>query len=178
MKKHHATDWFYFTNFDKDYRLADQDDMPSWDIVENPSMLEYSYSSNKIVQELDVDPELAYEYDDTDRLMDPIDLSKFGKYKSRGDKIKLMDINDIPTDFDWERTQNELKTEKWAAFRFTPQILYQMAHMRRENKILRRQNPMQPLPSLWAYYQTLPTWATDHPLVRYVLMGLEVPNSV
>jgi len=28
-------------------------------------------------------------------------------------------------------------------------------------------------PSLWAYYETLPQWARDHPAVRNVLMAFE-----
>jgi hypothetical protein len=28
-------------------------------------------------------------------------------------------------------------------------------------------------PSLWAYYETLPTWAREHPAVRNVLMAFE-----
>lgn len=147
--------------------------MPQWDIVEDPNIVEFSYSTMKPAQELDVDPELAYEYDETDKLLDPVDLSQFG-HKSRADKMKLMDINDIPNDFDWEYTQNCLKTDKWATFRYSPEIYYKFAHFRREQKIRYRNEGEPQLPSLWAYFETMPSWATNNPFIRAILMGLEV----
>ncbi|CAI2384693.1 unnamed protein product [Moneuplotes crassus] len=172
VRKHHGTEWYYFMNTDKKFRLEDQDSMPSWDIVEDPNLIEYSYSSMKPAQELDVDPEYCYDYDDTDRMIDPIDLSKFG-YNSKGDRIKLMDITDIPNNFDWEYTQNCLKTERWATFRYAPNLFYQFAHLKKEIKILTRRHGDVETPSLWAYFETMPSWATDHPFVRQVLMGIE-----
>lgn len=176
-KVHHSTDWYYFTNFDKEFRLADQDEMPTWDIIEDPNIVEYSWTSMTPAQELDPHEEQGYNYDDTDRLMDPIDLSKFG-YKSKMDKAKLIDIPALPHDVDWEFTQNQMKTDRWATFRYTPELFYQMAHLRNETKILFRNSKPILLPSLWAYYETLPTWCRDNPFIRAVLMGLEVSSLI
>ena len=171
-KVHHSTEWYYFSNFDKEFRLCDQTEMPTWDIVEDPKVVEYSWSSMTIAQELDPQPGQAYVYDEMDKMMDPIDLSKIG-YKSKMDTAKLIDIPTVPYDLDWEYTNNMLATQRWTAFRYTPQIFYEMAHLRNEAKIkFRNWDPVQ-LPTLRAYFETLPSWCTNNPFIRDVMFGLE-----
>jgi hypothetical protein len=70
--------------------------------------------------------------------------------------------------------------ERWTIFRGLPMMMQYDQVMNNFFKGLRQGtlrvpdfiNKINP-PSLWAYYETLPQWARDHPAVRNVLMAFE-----
>lgn len=66
-RTHNSTDWYYFRNFDKEFKLADQDNIPTWDIIEDKKYYDYSWTSMYPVRELDQHPDDKYQANDVDK---------------------------------------------------------------------------------------------------------------
>jgi hypothetical protein len=164
--------WDYFKNYDKEFKLNDQEEMPTWEIVKDPKILEANWSTMYPAQELDKDPGQYYQYDNYDRMIDPFDLSEIG-FRSPQDKAKLVDMNPLPHWVPWEHYETIMSTSKWHAFKCLPETLYKIAHLRHEIKVALKNHVHQEIPTLWAYYERLPSWATDNPIVRQAVVALE-----
>lgn len=158
-------------HFDKEFRLADQDNIAVWDIVEDKDHDTFYWSSMHAVQENP--PQHKYQFDHWDAKMELVDSSQLG-LKEPCDSAKLHDIPAFPYQMPLEYNEAAMHAQHWALFRLTPQVIYQLSQYRKALKEhVRSQKPIE-TPSLWAYYETLPEWCRENPFVRSVMMALEV----
>jgi hypothetical protein len=167
-----SSSWQYFKHYDKEFKLNDQEEMPTWEIIKDPNILEANWTTMYPAQELDKDKALHYKYDDIDRAMDPVDLSELG-FRSPQDKAKLVDMSPLPHWVPWEHYETIMATSKWHAFKCLPETLFKIAHLREDIKIALRNHVHEEVPSLWVYYERLPSWATDNPIVKQAVVALE-----
>lgn len=108
---HHSNDWYYFRNFDKEHRLADQRQMPTWEILlgdetrQAPRYTLYSWSTMSPAQETEPHPEQVYDYDEYD-INSPFGIDE-SKYKTPhiSDNQKLMQFPQIPYNLPFEHNQ-------------------------------------------------------------------------
>jgi hypothetical protein len=86
----------------------------------------------------------------------------------------------LPSDHTLNYQEVHFELERWTIFRGLPMMMQYDRAMVNFFQGLRQgtlhvpdyMNTINP-PSLWAYYETLPRWARDHPAVRNVLMAFE-----
>lgn len=90
------------------------------------------------------------------------------------------EISPLPNNFpdDWDFTHHAL--ERWAIFRSVPQVIKlwkMMEDQKRKSQTLHyskyNEYELAKTPSLWAYYNTLPTWARENPIVRNAFQAFE-----
>jgi len=86
----------------------------------------------------------------------------------------------LPSEFTLNYQDVHFELERWTIFRGLPMLMHYDHAMNNFFKGLRQgtlrvpdfMNEVNP-PSLFAYYETLPQWARDHPAVRNVVMAFE-----
>jgi hypothetical protein len=86
----------------------------------------------------------------------------------------------LPSEFTLNYQDVHYELERWTIFRGLPMLMHYDQAMNNFFKGLRQgtlrvpdfMNDVNP-PSLFAYYETLPQWARDHPAVRNVVMAFE-----
>lgn len=102
-RTHNSTDWYYFRHFDKEFKLADQDNIPTWDIVEDKKFYDYTWTSMYPVRELDPHPEDRYEMNAVDKEMNYIDVSDL-EFPDPLHDLKMPDIT-VPHELPLEHIQ-------------------------------------------------------------------------
>ena len=176
MGKLTYSNWDYFRTFDENFVLEHCDEMPMWEIIKDPNIKQGIWEDMSIVQENEPDPGQGYRFDEFDKQIFPIDISKLG-YKSPMDKAKLVDIPIVPPKLPFIHEEIQVKVHQWMIFRHLPHVMYQAAHMLNEYKIkLRNKKPAQ-IPSIWRYYETLPTWCRENPDITRLCYAIEVSPS-
>ena len=118
-------------------------------------------------------PEQKYEYDEWDSKMELIDTSQMG-FKQDYDTSKLHDISVIPFQMPLEFNETVFHAHNWAQFRIMPHLIYEVSQFKIGLKEYVKSKKEAEIPSLWAYYETLPEWCRENHFVRWVLMALEV----
>ena len=86
----------------------------------------------------------------------------------------------LPSEHTYNYQEVMFELERWTIFRALPPMLkYDKLMVNALDgmangtlKVPDYMNTINP-PSLWAYYETLPKWCRDHPLIRNVLMAFE-----
>lgn len=159
LRHNHSSDWDYFKNYDKEFRLIDQTEMPTWEIIEEPEFNFYSFQTMDPVKELDADPELIYHYDEYDERFTGEDMKDPEKFPPQEEpKMKKIDISILPYKFPLEFNQARSAAEKWSGFITFPDAMYQMSRASLNHRIKMRSYVAPQMRSLWAYYETLPQW--------------------
>lgn len=181
---HNSNEWYYFRHYDKEFRLDDQRQLPAWEILlghedeKAPHYTYYSWSSMTPAQETEPHPEQVYDYDEYDELVTGIDQRKY-KTPHKSDNQKLMQFPSIPYNLPFEHNQLVMASSKWAALEAYPTMHYSYNQLQGIYVALLRSGELKKpkLPSLWAYYETLPSWCTDNPIVQSAVLALEVSIS-
>lgn len=93
---------------------------------------------------------------------------------------EVNELPPLPSDFTINYQEVHYELERWTVFRGLPimmkfdQVMMNFFRGLQQGtlKVPNFMSTINP-PSLWAYYETLPKWARDHPAVRNVLMAFE-----
>lgn len=121
-------------------------------------------------------PKQRYERDEWDEQIELVDTSQLG-LDEPADSSKLPDISPYPFQMPLEFNECVLHAHNWAVFRCTPTILYEFSRFRYALRQHARGRQEVVIPSLWAYYETLPEWCREHDLLRSLLMAFEVTRG-
>lgn len=72
-----------------------------------------------------------------------------------------------------------MASDKWGAVEAYPTMYYAYTQLQGVYSGLLRSGQLKKpkLPSLWAYFETLPSWCTESPTVRNAVLALEVSNN-
>jgi hypothetical protein len=159
MRANNTSDWDYFINYDKEFRLCDQTDMPTWEIIEEPEYNYYSFKTMDPVKEIDADPELIYHYDEYDERIGGVDMKDPENFPPpKEPKMKKLDLSIIPYKMPIEFIKARQATEKWSGFVTFPEVMYEISRFAHNLRIQERTYVAPEMRSLWAYYETLPQW--------------------
>lgn len=94
--------------------------------------------------------------------------------------IGVNELLPVPPDYTLDYQSVHWELERWSIFRSLPQMMNYDNSMNTffkglldgTTRVPDYMNKINP-PSLWAYYNTLPKWLRDHPVIRNVLMAFE-----
>lgn len=150
--------------------------MPFWRIIEDKQYTEFTWSQMNPAQESDPHPEYKYHWDDTDRMIYPIDMSQYDISHPQ-DSVKLMRFPSKPYNLPWTERECIVASQKWSMLEAYPIAYYNFVHVFEDIKNRIRANPEclnVPLPTLWAYYETLPEWCRENQAVKSLMFAFEV----
>jgi hypothetical protein len=93
-------------------------------------------------------------------------------YYSNYDDWEIAPLPDTMTN---DPQQDPYLIEKWAMFRIYPKMIQFLSTYKEmvNNCMASPSDRKIIIPTLWRYYQLLPTFARDHPLVKNIFIGLE-----
>ena len=180
----------YMLHVDEEYKLSDQENMPEWDLIK-----EQKYDTIEIRPMIsDIGKSGGTEFDadhyfDVNEF-DPEVSKHFRKPQSRLEEV-LIDREEkqrpipmipmMPTNVSLDYHLLHTQMMDYDAFR---QFVHMYNMMKSKykylindmlfsaKKIYESKDPL-PLPSLFAYYETLPDWARDHPTIKQLVVNLE-----
>ena len=146
--------------------------------TENKTMITYFLSEDELypLQKYDGQPEFSI----FDKSQYNVKFEEEMPALTFHTNIGVNDLLPVPPEFTLVYQDVHWELEKWSIFRTLPLMMKYDQVMRNffkgmANGTLKMPdfvNSINP-PSLWAYYQTLPKWLRDHPIVRNVLMAFE-----
>ncbi len=94
--------------------------------------------------------------------------------------IQKDELLPIPPDHTFNHTKIHYELERWNIYRQLPnamsfynQMKTAFASVKKDSFQLPDYLNEKPQPSLWAYYETLPSWARNHPIVKNAVMAIE-----
>ena len=94
--------------------------------------------------------------------------------------LEVGELPPLPSEFTFNYQEFHPELEKWTVFRAMPMLMKYDRSVLNFGKGIRLGTIKGPVfvnnfrhPTLWAYFETLPRWARDHPIIRNVMMAFE-----
>lgn len=125
-------------------------------------------STEHIIQSDVANTEIPFTFPEDNMAQSNMTVSYYSNYQD-------WEIAPLPDTLTNDPQQDPHLIEKWAMFRIYPRMIEFMSTY---NDMLKQSLQYESdkkviIPTLWRYYQLLPTFARDHPLVKNVFIGLE-----
>lgn len=177
---HDATDWVYFSKYDNEFRLDKCEEMPMWEICNDDQYQSLTFSNMRTTS-----PHIGGTPISEEMLSDDEDAEKTAQLEENEDESKnkkFPEISPIPAGMITEYQQAMHRAHDYACFRgfmSMHNLLRSKYRLNFDSMLFSVAASNQPkdlpaIPSIFAYYETLPEFVRERTEIKTLVQHLEV----